>query len=223
MKSYCIKCNRETNQKVLKEEKANFYEEESTWWEDHAFQIIQCMGCDELSFRKLYNDAQMQHGEEEDTTNQELYPKRGAHSRPIKPFFNLPYEITAVYRETIDTYNNNLKLLCGVGIRAILEGICIDKAITGGKVKTSTGTEKNSKNLDGKIAGLAAKGYLTVDNSESLHELRFLGNEAVHKLTIPDIEELRLAIDIIELIIENIYEIRHKALKLKAKRTDRKK
>jgi len=207
----------------MKEETVQYIEEETGWWDENNYQIIQCMGCDEISFRKLYNDISQQQMSEEDETTQELYPQRGAHSRPINPYRGLPVTIRIIYRETIDSYNANLTLLCGIGVRSIVEAICIDKSITGGKVKTETGTERNSNNLDGKISSLASKGFLTTDNAEILNELRFLGNEAVHELSRPTIEELSLAIDIIELTIENLYMIKRKALNLQQKRTSRKK
>ena len=223
MKSYCIVCNRQTNQNVLKEEKKEFHEEDGGWWDKSSYQIIRCGGCDEISFRKLYNDVSMQQHSDEDETTQELYPQRGAHSRPIKPYRGVPFAITTIYRETIDAFNSNLKLLCSVGVRAIVEAICLDKGIEGGKIKTSSGKERNSKNLDGKISGLATKGFLTSDNAETLHELRFIGNSAVHELSQAPIEELGLAIDIIELVIDNIYLMKRKALNLQEKRTSRKK
>jgi Domain of unknown function (DUF4145) len=222
MKSYCTKCNRQTNQQVMKEEKIQYHGEDDGWWDKTNYQIIQCMGCDDISFRKLYNDISQQQHSDDDETTQELYPQRGAHSRPIEPYRGLPTSIRTIYRETIDSYNANLTLLCGVGVRAVVEAICIDKSITSGKVKTKTGGERTSKNLDGKISGLATKGFLTVDNAEVLHELRFLGNEAVHDMTQPSIEELGLAIDIIELIIENIYMMKRKALNLQQRRASRK-
>ncbi len=222
MKSYCITCDRQTNQVVLKEEKRNSHNEEDGWWDESIFQIIQCAGCDEISFRKLYNDISMQQHFDEDTATQELYPQRGAHSRPIKPYRGLPFQIRTIYRETIDAFNSNLTLLCSVGVRAIVEAICVDKKITEGAVINKEGKERISKNLDGKISGLSTKGYLTADNAEILHELRFLGNEAVHELSEPSIEELGLAIDIIELVIDNIYIIKRKALNLQEKRNSRK-
>jgi len=222
MKSYCTNCNRQTNQAVMDEEKSLFWDEETDWWEETKFQIIKCMGCDEISFRKLYNNSTID-DPDTDKSIQTLYPDRGAHSRPIKPYRGLPFNIKTIYRETIDSYNSNLHLLCGIGLRAIVEAICIDKSITGGMVKTKTGTDRNSKQLDGKISGLASKGYITFENSEVLHELRFLGNEAVHDLSQPTIEELEIAIEIIELVIDNIYFIKKKGIVLHKIRDSRKK
>ncbi|PKP02543.1 MAG: hypothetical protein CVU11_11615 [Bacteroidetes bacterium HGW-Bacteroidetes-6] len=218
MKSYCSTCSRPTNQKVLKQEEIKVHEEEIGWWDETTFQIIQCMGCDTISFRKLYNDISYQRYNDDDTTTQELFPNRGIHSRPTKAYRNLPIDIKKIYQETIDAYNNQLTLLTSVGIRAILEAICIDKAITEGNIKNSKGKIVISKNLDGKISGLSTKGHLTSDNAEILHELRFLGNKAVHELSAPSIEELNIAIGIIELVIDSIYDVKHKAQILAKKR-----
>ncbi|MFN3444418.1 MAG: DUF4145 domain-containing protein [Bacteroidia bacterium] len=218
MKSFCSTCSRPTNQKVLKQEEIKLHEEDGGWWEETTFQIIQCMGCDAISFRKLYNDISYQQYEDEDATTQELFPNRGIHSRPIKAYRNLPIDIKKVYQETIDAYNNQLTLLTSVGIRGILEAICIDKAITEGPIKKTSGKTVISKNLDGKIAGLATKGHLTNDNAEILHELRFIGNTAVHELSSPSLDELKIAIGIIELVIDSIYDVKHQAKALVRKR-----
>lgn len=220
MKSFCATCSRPTNQKVLKEERV-FSSDETGWWDESKYQIIQCQGCDTISFRKLYNDISYQQGFDEDMTTQELFPKRGLHSRPTKTYRNLPIDIKHVYQETIDAYNNNLSLLASVGIRAILEAICLEKMVKEGTYTNKNGKTINSKRLDGKIYGLCEKGFLTSNHVEILHELRFLGNAAVHELITPSLSEISLALDIIELVIENIYIIGRKAHQLKNSRTNR--
>lgn len=50
-----------------------------------------------------------------------------------------------------------------------------------------------------------------------------MGNDAIHQLDRPSVEELRLAIEIVEHIFEQLYEIPEKALELKAKMARRKK
>lgn len=222
MKSYCNKCNRPTNHKVLKEEKIELDEENGGWWEQSMYQIIQCNGCDEISFRKLYTDVQMQaFSDTYEPYLQELFPKRGPHSIPIKSFNNLPLNVKGIYRETIDAFNNEQLILCCAGLRALIEGISLDKAIKGVLKKDKKGGEYLKTTLEGKIEGLSERGFLTIDNATSLHELRFLGNDALHELTKPSIQEIRLAIEIIELTIENIYELQHKAMKLKRQKAER--
>ena len=67
----------------------------------------------------------------------------------------------------------------------------------------------------GRIAGLQEKGILTQNNAQTLHEHRCMGNAAVHELARPSVDELRLAIEIIEHILEQLYEIPEKAIELK--------
>lgn len=78
--------------------------------------------------------------------------------------------------------------------------------------------KERRNNLQGKINGLYEKGVLTKESAESLHEHRYLGNEAVHELSQPSKEELALAINIIEHILETIYEIPEKVLELRVAR-----
>jgi hypothetical protein len=78
-------------------------------------------------------------------------------------------------------------------------------------------------NLQGRIAGLQEKGLLTESSAKTLHEHRFLGNSAVHELTRTSEDELRLALEIVEHILEQLYELPEKAQKLKRARARRKK
>ena len=225
MKSICIKCNIPTNHSVVGEKEINYKEDETGWWEDYKYQIIQCQGCDSVSFRILTNDAQQQqlfdHEELGEVWSSELFPKRTAHTLPIKQLANTPQNIKGIYRETIDAINNGSNILCSGGIRAIIEEICNDKGIDRGEIIKDDGTKRTSKNLDGKIEGLASNGFLTNDNAEILHDLRFLGNEALHASSAPSQEELKLAINIIEHTLDNIYELHFKAKRLKAEKTKR--
>ena len=70
----------------------------------------------------------------------------------------------------------------------------------------------------GKIEGLHEKGLLTRQHSEILHEHRFLGNDAVHDLKQPTQDELKLAIQIVEHTLENLYELKDKADEWRSKK-----
>jgi len=194
------------------------------WWDDDKYQIIQCQGCDTISYRTLHNDIQQnQYADYDEPWTQVVYPIRDVESLPLLPLLNTPNNIKKIYRETIDAFNNNLNILCSAGLRSIIEGICVDRDVKDGEITNEKGEKRKSKHLDGKIEGLYSNGYLTKTNANILHELRFLGNEALHELTSPSDEELKIAIGIIEHTVENIYEIQHAAKKLrfeKAKRKD---
>jgi hypothetical protein len=62
------------------------------------------------------------------------------------------------------------------------------------------------------------RGFLTKEHGRTLHELRFLGNEAPHELKVPRSDELHIAIDIVEHTLENLYELGTKAETLRMRK-----
>jgi len=140
-------------------------------------------------------------------------------------FRNVPTVLRRIHRETIDAFNGECFTLCATGLRGLVEGICADQSVTDGPVKVqAAGGETQivrKSNLEGKISGLCEKGILTKASTETLHEHRFLGNDAVHELAQPSHTELMLAIEIIEHTLEQLYEIPEKAVTLKEERARR--
>lgn len=209
MKSFCTRCKCITNQAILAEHYIKEDDPLIMLYSEEKYQIIKCMGCDLISFRKLYSDNHMiadaasMPYEFDDPWTQTLYPSPNRH---MKEFINVPKIVLNIYKETIKAFSSNQLLLCAAGLRSIIEGICNDKEIYKAE-------EDNGKNVSlyRKIDGLAEEGLLTKKNSDILHNLRFLGNIAVHKLESPTIAELNLAITILEHLMENIYELLPKA------------
>lgn len=139
----------------------------------------------------------------------------------------MPPTLRRIYKEIIDCFNLESYTLCAAGLRAIVEGVCADQGVKSGPVEvTKSGGVKaivRKKDLEGKISGLHDKGVLTKTHADMLHELRFLGNEAVHELDQSSANELTLAIDIIHHILDALYEIPEKAETLRDNKARRKK
>ena len=238
LKVYCAKCQGKTNHLVMQSVDCNASEiigyykgrPEAIHWSDN-YQIIQCQGCNSITFRQLsyFSEAVQQIGPDEcdDGSSERLFPKRSNKTRPIKTYYNIPNTILRIYRETLECYNNEAVTLCAAGLRAIIEGICADQKVLNGPVQVNKAGRSTKivrkKNLEGKIAGLGEKGILTQGNTVILHEHRFLGNEAVHELTQPSQDELILAIDIVEHTLEALYEMPDKADELRRIKARRKK
>jgi hypothetical protein len=148
-----------------------------------------------------------------------LYPKRRLETLPTKPFYNVPSNLRRIYGELIDCFNNDSPTLCAAGLRAIVEGICAERSILDGPIEEPEkggGTKiVRYKDLRGRIAGLQEKGLLTKTSAETLHAHRYLGNDAVHQLVRPSTDELRLAVEIVEHSLEQLYELPEKAEELK--------
>ncbi len=65
------------------------------------------------------------------------------------------------------------------------------------------------------------RGAIAPAQAEFLHLHRLLGNDAVHDMAVPTLEELRAAIDIVESLLKNLYELPEIAADLKAARDRR--
>lgn len=224
MKTYCATCKGDTNHTVIHAE-TDCYGDSEDDWERTTHQIIKCDGCDLISFRRSTMRRYSFDDDGNEAPEETLFPAAGHELMQMKHYFRIPYRISSIYREMIKAFNAGLFLLCTAGLRAIIEGICTEEGIKDGPVsvigKGDIRKTVRKKDLQGKIQGLHEKGLLTVKHAEILNEHRFLGNEALHELSTPSKEELKLAIEIIEHTIDNIYEIDKKAEELKKKKQKR--
>lgn len=223
MKVYCNSCRRLTNQEVLKSIEIKIDDDDAQITFFDTYEIIKCLGCEEISFRHSSSNSEQYDPETNDYYESvRLYPIRSDKSLPLKPYYNIPTIVRNIYRETIDAYNNELNLLCAAGLRGIIEGICKHENIVDGLVeKTSKdGMIKTvrTKDLMGKINGLLEKGKITKNQAEILHEHRYLGNDALHSLDKPQKPVLKIAIEIIENMLDVLYEIDRKVEQLMSRR-----
>jgi len=219
---HCASCNRPTKHRVTGSLDKTGYEfnESEDWsidWKDH-YQLIQCQGCESVSFRHLsWLSEEEIFGD--DGTTERLYPRRSANAIGPKSFYSVPSNLRRIYTELVDCFNNESSTLCAAGLRALVEGICAQQGISDGPVevvaKGGATLIIRKDNLEGRISGLQEKGLLTQSSAQTLHEHRYLGNTAVHELARPPEDELRLAIEIVEHTLEQLYELPWKAGELK--------
>jgi hypothetical protein len=225
LKVICLTCKNSNKHRVLSSVDIKGKESmgDGDWYHwDTSYQIIECQGCGDISFRKEHSNSEDFDTEDGYAITELIFPKRSKNTWNSKDFFNIPYTLRRIYRETIDSYNNDNPTLCAAGVRALVEGLCKENDVTDGEVEITkedgTIIKKRLENLQGKINGLFEKGKLTKENAETLHEHRFLGNNAIHDLSAPTQEELSLAIEIVEHVFDTLYEIPEKASRLKYER-----
>jgi Domain of unknown function (DUF4145) len=196
LKSYCSKCRHDTNHNILLEK---IFDEDFV--SRQIKQTIECLGCENLSFRietHDYWDIHEEYDEEiEDyvsahAVSTEIFPGFLYGHSEIKNLYNIPHQIRSVYDQTILAFKGKSYLLAGVGFRAIIEAICIEENIRG-------------SNLEVKINNLAKNRLITERESERLHTIRFLGNDSVHEMEIPELGKVFLLLDIVENLLKNLY------------------
>jgi len=106
----------------------------------------------------------------------------------------MPEKIRLIYNEAIDSFNADCFILAGVAFRAVIEAICLEKEIPG-------------SNLEKKINNLVRQKLITEKEANRLHSIRFIGNDSVHEMKVPHEKNLKMVLNIIEHLLNNIYLI----------------
>ncbi|WP_298153906.1 DUF4145 domain-containing protein [Flavobacterium sp.] len=205
LQNYCSVCKNYTKHELLFERIIEGeYEEYKTFK-----QVVECRGCEYLSFRieehdywdidpeAFYFDGETEEevlieGHDAYKITIDTFPANLSGHSQLKNLYTIPSQIKSVYDQTILAFKGKSFLLAGVGFRAIIEAICIQENIKG-------------SNLEIKINNLAKNRLITDRESARLHTIRFLGNDSVHEMEIPQERKLFLVLDIIENLLKNLY------------------
>jgi hypothetical protein len=219
IKGNCAYCRGERNLKILRSVHIEWGDEDVEG--AHDYQIVQCEGCEAVSFR-VVSTCTEDFDENGYIHMIKRYPEM--ESRQARDDITLPdgfdgsYDLDHLYDEVISSLNHGNNMLCAAGLRALIEGMCLGLGVKKGPVKQEDGTTVNKTNLQGKIEGLVVAGHATRIEADALHEQRFTGNDAVHVLYKPSDAEILNALNIVEHLMFQIYEIEKVTAMLSKKR-----
>lgn len=201
----CRCCAGKTSHKVLVSVNAICSESDTfpfeKYWESD-YQVVQCLGCDAVSFRKTYlcqedYDLATSCGNEY-ILEETLYPSRLEGIKGLGDDVNyLPLTVRRIYREILMTLSNKAPILSAIGFRALLEAVCKEKC-------------DPNLNLYQMIDNLVTQNILTPDRAKILHAIRTLGNAAAHDVEPHTDDQLELAMDIIEHLLKDVYVLPRK-------------
>lgn len=198
IKSYCRSCYKKTNHNILKEVEESNYEE---YRYDVSYQILECLGCDTKSFREVFYDIEAQYPLYDDyweiPKEISIYPRVIEGHKEIDNLYQLPDIVRITYSEVLVALRHNSKILAGLGLRSVVEAVCNNLDIPGQK-------------LEARINKLTSSGYISKNDAERLHGIRFMGNDAAHDIKEPKKESLSVALQIIEHLIASIYILEKK-------------
>jgi len=190
----CSGCSNKTSHQVLLSVDEIGDTPGYSWAE--SFQIIECRGCELISFRITSSNSDdyeyFGDGEVDNIEYESLYPSRIVGRSVISDTYYIPTEVRKVYQETIKALNNECPILAGIGLRALIESVCKEK-------------NANGNNLYRKIDDLVVKNILTPTGSVILHKIRNLGNASAHEVKPHSPEQLFLAMDVIEHLLQDVY------------------
>jgi hypothetical protein len=194
-KHYCRNCKGERNHKIVSEKKTGGSYDDYLQWSDY-FYIIECLGCNNISFLKIYSDTEMMYynedGEPDYADKIEIFPLYLENLEELSHTYYLPPKIRIIYNETVSALKSKLYLLAAGGLRAIIEATCNHL-----KIKKA--------DLSVRIDLLHEKGHLSLNESKRLHSIRFLGNDALHEIEIPNKGQINILLEIVNHLLENLF------------------
>lgn len=201
IKNYCAQCNCQSRHTVLYSisQKANHNED---FCFEEELLVVQCLGCETISFRREYVDENS-YPEEDSSLQVDIYtypnsqPKEIRVSMPAEYEFGLPRKIRIIYSETIDALNSDCLILCAAGFRALIEAVCMQFEVGG-------------KNLEIRINKLYTNGHISKKDRDRLHAIRFLGNDSLHEIAIPNKVDLLLVHEIVGNLLNGLYLLEKK-------------
>lgn len=122
VKSYCRDCCKSTHYNVLSEHTESHREDYSY---DITYQILQCLGCDTKSFRKVFYDIESAYPTYDDQWEvpQEvtIYPKAVEGHKEIDDLWELPNIVGTIYSEVIMALREDAKVLAGLALGLLLK------------------------------------------------------------------------------------------------------
>ncbi|HMQ75853.1 MAG TPA: DUF4145 domain-containing protein [Flavobacteriales bacterium] len=202
----CATCSRTTRHLELFSVKEPIYDEAEYQNGESLWAIVQCQGYLEFSFFKRSEEYQGDNFEHEPiySVDEQIYPSRIAGRAELKDTGYLPFHVGLIYRETRNALCNNMNILAGIGLRALVEVVCKEKNAGG-------------NNLEDRINDLVRTGLLTNDGADILHSLRIMGNQAAHEVKPHSLKDLGIALDVVEHLLTGFYILPAKASALPKK------
>lgn len=195
----CQNCAGKTSHKALATVDVRGSEGDGGYSFDWAIdnQIVQCLGCKSISFRVASSNSedhyQVGPNEWEYGISEKLYPPRLEGRKGLgDDIVYLPAKIRSLYEETLTALSVQAPILAAIGLRALVEAVCHEKAAQGG-------------DLFKKIDNLVEQRVLTPAGASILHRIRSLGNAAAHEAKPHSERQIALAMDIVEHMLKDVY------------------
>ena len=127
-KYFCRNCKGLRNHKLIHEVKTKGGDDNDYFQWIRKYSIIECLGCETVSFLEIYGDTEMiahnEDGEPDYYFDNYIYPLYLEESEELEYVHYIPDSIKVIYRETISAFKTNSYILTAGGLRAIIEAIC---------------------------------------------------------------------------------------------------
>lgn len=161
----------------------------------YEYMVIQCTSCNTISFLERVTFVEPNEFGQPPMIIESHYPDysdTGYNFLNEEELHCLPKTLATLYDEVVSVFKSNSEILSGIGLRMLVEAICIEQKVEG-------------SNLQKKIVSLREKGLISANEVPILDKLRLIGNVAAHEIKGMSLNVLSYALDIINHVLKSIY------------------
>jgi hypothetical protein len=199
IRAHCNDCGQQTRHGVRATYAAcleDYVEEIGTEAEERrTLEIIQCLGCEQLSIRALAEH------EIYGTATPQFYPPRISRRSP-RWRDQLPNSIQAMVSEVYKALQSGSPRLATIGARTLIDLVILDKIGDAGTFRD-------------KLLKLEEAGYVGKKSAEFIATALDAGSAAAHRGVAPDALNLSRIMDIVESLLESVYVLDDAASELR--------
>ncbi len=194
--NFCNACSRWTNHSLLFTHTFEKIAGEIIYY--NATHVWYCRGCENILFQTTFSSTNNIDENGQLILHKFYFPDRTFMKIAPKIFLNLPPVLNMLYNEIVNAINQNSFFLSSMGLRSLLEGICKDKEIVGNNL------EKLIDNMN----------FINDNIKSNLHGIRFMGNDAAHELDSFSRDEILIALEIMEDLMNYTYDLDYKSSRI---------
>lgn len=134
-------------------------------------------------------------------TTAKTYPRAIVGHKRLQETYYLPALIRKIYEQTLKALGEQALVLTSIGLRACIEATCNELGLS-------------ASNLEKRIDQLFKAGHVSNADKKRLHAIRFLGNDAAHEIKEPNQSDIRVALEIVEHLLNTVFILERKASRL---------
>ena len=131
---FCNRCRGRTNHDLKGQYVHRWKSPDDDIQGEDEYKLWVCAGCEMGVLEISESDSESYYPDGGAEIRTEYFPKRMQDGLVPKTFRKLGTTLEKIYRETIECFNDGSLILATAGLRALLEGVCDGKKITGTQV-----------------------------------------------------------------------------------------
>lgn len=195
----CARCLAHTRHKVIASRNITIEVDSPDYskFDLDDYEIIQCEGCQQISFRHVHRDSEEwapgEAAEGELIEFVSIYPPRTIRRSGLGEAIELPAPIRGLYQEMAFAFEAGLIHLVALALNPILEAVFEDLEVEG-------------KVLYEQINAARQSGLLLESEAEALHKMRQIRNAADHEAEQPRKDSINAALEITERLLSRLYQ-----------------